>query len=120
VVALLRKHIAPHADWEERVLYVIVDRQAGGGTHKFTASMRHEHRIIARQLDDLVRESVRPAPDAKRFARKADRLLGLIAAHFEEEEEVLLGVLDLAMTPEEFKREVMRQEEHGNPKETEK
>jgi hemerythrin-like domain-containing protein len=75
--------------------------------------MRHEHKIIARQLDDLALEVLRSSPDAKRFARHADNLLGLIAAHFENEEEVLLVILDASMTAEEFRRAIVNQEEHG-------
>lgn len=32
--------------------------------------------------------------------------MGLLYAHFEDEEEVLLPVLDKTMTPEQFKRDV--------------
>jgi hypothetical protein len=46
------------------------------------------------------------SPDAAAFVRRADNLLGLIWAHFEEEEMVLLPVLDETMTPEQFEREV--------------
>jgi len=112
VVEQLSRHITPHAEWEERVLYPVVDRYAGGGHPVFTASMRYEHRIIARQLAELAHESHRQAPDARRFARHADHLLGLVAAHFEAEEEVLLTLLDSSMTAEEFRREVMEQEQH--------
>jgi len=111
VVEELTRHITPHAEWEERVLYPVVDRYAGGG-HPFTASMRYEHRIIARQLAELAHESRRQAPDARRFARHADHLLGLVAAHFEAEEEVLLTLLDSSMTAEEFRREIMEREQH--------
>jgi len=112
VVEELSRHITPHAEWEERVLYPVVDRYAGGGRPVFTASMRYEHRIIARQLAELAHESQRQAPDARRFARHADHLLGLVAAHFEAEEEVLLTLLDSSMTAEEFRREVLEREHH--------
>ena len=112
VVEQLTRHITPHAEWEERVLYPVVDRYAGGGHPAFTASMRYEHRIIARQLAELAHESQRQAPDGRRFARHADHLLGLVTAHFEAEEEVLLTLLDSAMTAEEFRREVLEREHH--------
>jgi hemerythrin-like domain-containing protein len=107
VVSFLEGHVNAHAQWEERVLYPVVDRQAGSGTEPFTASMRHEHRIIGRWVKELSREAARPVPDARAFARRADNLLGLMTAHFEEEEEVLLPVLDRTMTAEQFQREVI-------------
>src|SRR4026208_2494866 len=42
VVEELSRHIPPRAEWEERVLYPVVDRYAGGGRPVFTASMRYE------------------------------------------------------------------------------
>jgi iron-sulfur cluster repair protein YtfE (RIC family) len=113
VVRKLQKDLSPHAEWEERVLYPIIDRHAASGSRRFTATMRYEHTIIARQLADLEIEAHRPTPDAKRFARHADQLLGLIHAHFEEEEEVLLDVLDSSMTAEEFKRAIIHEEERA-------
>lgn len=106
IVEFLKDHIGTHAAWEERALYPVVDRQAGGGAHPFTASMRHEHRIVERWIGELEQEAAKPSPDAVAFARRADNLLGLIWAHFEEEEEVLLPILDRTMTREQFEREV--------------
>src|SRR6266496_4119032 len=84
-IAFLREHVLTHAEWEEKVLYPVVDRRAGSGENRFTASMRHEHTIVA---------------------RRTDQLLGLLLAHLENEEEILLPVLDWTMTPEDFEREV--------------
>lgn len=106
VAAFVHEHIKPHADWEERVLYPAVDKRAASGKHPFTASMRHEHRIVARWADELSHIAASAHPDPKAFARRADNLLGLITAHFEEEEEVLLPILDASMTAEEFEREI--------------
>jgi hemerythrin-like domain-containing protein len=112
LVEALKGHILPHAVWEEKVLYPVIDRKAGGGKYAFTAAMRHEHRIVGRSIDQLARESGKGSPDARLFVRRADQLLGLILAHFEDEEEVLLPVLDETMTPEEFEREILSQ---GHP-----
>ncbi len=106
LVKALQGHILPHAEWEEKVLYPVVDQRAGGGPYRFTAAMRHEHLIVGRWIGELECESKREAPNAKLFVRRAEQLLGLILAHFEDEEEVLLPVLDSRMTPEEFEREV--------------
>lgn len=112
VVKFLHEHIRAHAEWEEKVLYPVVDRYAGGGAHAFTASMRYEHRIVGRWIDELGAESEKAEPDPVAFARRADNLLGLIGAHFEEEEEVLLPLLDAKMTPEQFEREVAQKGTH--------
>jgi hemerythrin-like domain-containing protein len=109
IVSFFTEHIRPHAEWEEKVLYPAVDRRAGSReTHPFTATMRHEHRIVGRWIDELAAEARKPRPDAVAFQRRTDNLLGLIMAHFELEEEVLLPVLDATMTPAEFDREIGR------------
>jgi hemerythrin-like domain-containing protein len=106
VVDFVREHIKPHAEWEERVLYPAVDRRAASGPNPFTASMRYEHRIVVRWTDELAAIAAAPAADITAFARRADNLLGLIWAHFEEEEEVLLPILDRTMSREDFEREI--------------
>jgi hemerythrin-like domain-containing protein len=103
VVAFFAGHIAPHAAWEEAKLYPAVDRRASRG-EPFTASMRLEHRVVERWTHEL--EGLAAAGDAHAFARRADQLLGLVLAHFEAEEEVLLPVLDAHMTPAEVEREL--------------
>lgn len=113
VVNFLNVHIKSHADWEEKVLYPVVDKYAGGGPHAFTASMRYEHGIVGRWIGELASESKKPSPDAKAFARRTDNLLGLLWAHFEEEEEVLLPLLDKSMTPEQFEREMGLKKHHA-------
>jgi hemerythrin-like domain-containing protein len=105
IVAFFQEHIQPHAGWEEKALYPLVDRLAGGGEYPFTATMRHEHRIVERWIGELAKEAAKPRPDYRAFARRADNLLGLIAAHFEEEEEVLLPLIDRSLTPEQFEKE---------------
>lgn len=111
VVEFLQKEIAPHGGWEERVLYPLVDRLAGGGPHRFTATMRYEHRVVARWIDALAAEAAKPTPDYRAFARRADNLLGLLEGHFEEEEQVLLPLIDRSMTRQQFEAAVS---EHGD------
>jgi len=106
MVAFLADHVEGHAEWEEHVLYRVVDREAGG-REPFTASMRHEHAIIRRWSAELAAEAAQKAPDARAFARRADKLLGLLTAHMEGEEEVLLPVLDRNLTAEQFQREII-------------
>lgn len=106
-IAFLREHVLTHAEWEEKILYPVVDRRAGSGENRFTASMRHEHTIVARRTDELAAEAEKAEPNAVWFARRADQLLGLLLAHLENEEEILLPVLDWTMTPEDFEREIL-------------
>ena len=106
VVKFLDEHIRTHAEWEEAHLYPAVDKRTLAGPNPFTASMRYEHRIVGRSIDALAKMAADPDASAVTFARSADRLLGLISAHFEEEEEVLLPILDKAMTKEQFEAEL--------------
>ena len=107
VAKFLDEHIRAHAGWEEQVLYPVVDRLAGGGAHPFTSTMRHEHGVVGRWIDELAAESAKESPGVEAFARRADNLLGLLWAHFEEEEEVLLPLIDAGMSREAFQREVL-------------
>lgn len=94
LVSALKGHIEPHAAWEEQVLYPVVDRYAGAADEPvFTKSMRHEHRIVGREIAELADLASNPAANRAAYASKAEQLLGLIIAHFEVEEEVLLPVL---------------------------
>lgn len=106
IVEFFQQHLGPHAAAEERGLYPLVDRLAGGGPHPFTASMRHAHRVVERWTRGLAQLAEQPAFNAHGFARETDRLLGLVEAHFEAEEDVLLPLVDAAMTREAFEREV--------------
>lgn len=103
VVRFYSEHIVPHAAWEESALYPAVDRRASRG-EPFTASMRFEHTVVHRWIEELRRLAA--DPDPARFVHQADRLFGLVTAHFEAEEEVLLPVLDRTMTPAEYEREL--------------
>lgn len=105
VLHLLREHVLRHAHWEEAVLYPVVERQSAGGL--VTSSLRQEHVVMARWLDELDRMADSEQPAGISFSRRADQLLGLVLAHLEAEDEVLLPVLDRTMTPAEFERDVM-------------
>ena len=106
VVVFFEKHIKPHAEWEERFLYPVVDKLAGGGANAFTSTMRYEHRVVGRWIGELRAESDKTKIDAAKFARRTDNLLGLLSAHFEEEEEVLLPFIDKGMSKAQFEREL--------------
>ena len=106
IVAFFEEHIAPHAAWEEQKLYPAIDRRNSKEREAFTTSMRYEHKIIETWVKNLKTISKSNAPDIKLFMRKTDQLLGLVYAHFEEEEEVLLPILDQKMTQDQFKEEI--------------
>jgi hemerythrin-like domain-containing protein len=105
VVGFFQEHIGPHAMDEERVLYPVVQGRAGEG-NRLTQVPIYEHRIVERWIADLETEAARPSPDPAAFSQKAVHLVGLLRAHFEVEEQVLLPILDATMTPAEFKRDV--------------
>jgi hemerythrin-like domain-containing protein len=89
VLGFLTDHILTHAREEETTLYKWADHKAGP---RFTESMRYEHKIVERWIDEL-RDLAREEPsdaNAAAFTRRAQRLLGLLEAHFEVEEEVIL------------------------------
>lgn len=76
-------------------------RGASPAAAKVSLSIRYEHVLIHRWLDELGRSARAAAPDPLGFARRADRLLGLIEAHLELEDAVFLPVLDRAIAPGE-------------------
>ncbi len=90
--ALLR----PHLEWEERTIHPVVDKFACEGPAAFSASMRYEHEIILRAAGEL-RSMADDATPVVAFSRRADNLLGVVLAHFELEEHVLLPILDRAL-----------------------
>ena len=73
IVGFFHEHIAPHAEWEERVLYNIVDTLAGGGDHRFTASMRYEHRLVERWTKELL-PLIDASMTSEQFDQEIDRL----------------------------------------------
>lgn len=108
VVDCFAENIHEHGKIEEDALYPVVDRVAGTPEpNNITASLRYEHRIMGRWLTELRNQANQATPDATAFARRADNLLGLLTAHFEEEEDILLPILDAKMTAAQFKKEVM-------------
>lgn len=112
IAKFLTEHILSHAEWEEQHLYPAVDKRTHAGEYPFTGSMRYEHTIVSRSIKELGEMAASERLDAVLFARKTDRLLGLIGAHFEEEEQVLLPILDKSTTREELEKELGMSKEH--------
>jgi hemerythrin-like domain-containing protein len=103
VVDLLKEHVLDHAHTEQRTLYPAVDAFVGCEP-VFTSSMRHDQRVIERWIGRLESALSADPFDAVAFARRVDRLLGLLEAHFEKEEHVLLPILEANRTPGEVHR----------------
>lgn len=106
IALIYRNEIHYHSDWEERRLYPAVDKRASSGIAPFTSSIRYEHRIIARWISELEIETRLRYPDERRFTKLNYQLLGLLKAHFEQEELVLLPILDKTMSTEQFNEEI--------------
>ena len=96
-VTLLKEYLLPHLAAEEAALYPTVDRHLLGSRASSTEAMRREHDIMRRWIHEMETLANASLPDHNSFARRGERLLGLIEAHFEVDQEVLLPVLDHAL-----------------------
>jgi hemerythrin-like domain-containing protein len=110
ILEFLERRILPHEKHEEQRLYPIVDDLACGMT-QFTSHLRYEHCIVSRWTGELARELA--SNDVGRFARRAENLLGLLEAHCEIEEEVLLPLVDARMSAREFENALGRREKRA-------
>ncbi len=89
VAAGLREEFELHSRLEDAILYETAARRGQAGE---VAALRLEHAILGRWAAELVALAERPMPDPHAFARRAERLLGLLEAHLEVEERLLQGV----------------------------
>jgi iron-sulfur cluster repair protein YtfE (RIC family) len=103
IVRFFEEDMKPHAQWEEKRLYPVIDKLTKSADYPFTSTMRYEHRIMDRWISELAAEVKKPQPDYDAFTRRTHNLVGLLLAHFEQEEEVLLPYVDKSMTAEEFR-----------------
>jgi hemerythrin-like domain-containing protein len=94
VMSFIMEELEPHAAWEQRVLYPLIDRWARSDIHPFTATMRHEHAIMGRWVRKLEAARARAVGQPVHWVIQAGELLGLLRAHLEVEEEVLFPILD--------------------------
>ena len=97
IVSVLEDELRPYMEWESRMLHPIIDKFACEGPTAFSASMQYEHAVVDRWIGELATSARDRPTDARAFARRADRLLGLLTAHFEVEDQVFLPVLDRAL-----------------------
>jgi len=113
-LTLLERGLLPHAEAEDCFLYPEVGRLMG--SHRATAGMNVDHAFVSRYLREL-RAEVEAAADpggagltrrhVHRLLAAANRLAGLLAAHFRTEEEVYFPLLDAEMSPELVRRRVI-------------
>lgn len=83
VAARLREEVELH------IRYVLAERRGKAGE---AAALRQEHAILGRWTAELADLAEQPMPDHNAFARRAERLLGLLEGHLEVEERLLQGV----------------------------
>ncbi|MBI3856792.1 MAG: hemerythrin domain-containing protein [Planctomycetes bacterium] len=93
-IGTLRDCLLPQLALEEKVLYPAVDRRMAGGLVPFTQALQSEHQLMRRWIEELHCLANETLPDHNAFARRAERLLGLLEAHFEVEESLLFPILD--------------------------
>lgn len=106
IVLIYQNEIRHLSEWEECKLYPAVDKRASSGIAPFTSSMRCEHQIAMRWISELEIETRLRYPEERRFTQLTYQLLGLLKAHIEEEELVLLPILDKTMSAEQLNEEI--------------
>lgn len=89
----LERCVRPHAGWEDRAVYPLLDEHVPGGD-LLSASARGQHETIERQTQALIDEAARPTPDAVDFARRADQLLGVLRLHLDFEDTLVIPLLE--------------------------
>jgi hemerythrin-like domain-containing protein len=94
VLRFFKREWERHMDAEERLLYPAVDGVVGG-SERFTSVLRREHLIVRRWVVHLETAS-RGGDDLRLFAQRAENLIGMLYAHMETEEAVLLPLVDFA------------------------
>jgi hemerythrin-like domain-containing protein len=105
VIDFVNRQVAPHARAEEYTLYPAADWAAGEGS-RMTEVARFEHQIFTRRCQALEKAISAGAPSGK-LMHLCYGILGLIAAHFQVTEELILPYLDKAFDAVRFEKEVL-------------
>jgi hypothetical protein len=105
VIDFVSRQVAPHARAEEYTLYPAADWAAGEGS-RMTEIPRFEHGLIARRCQALEKAVSAGAPAGK-LMHLCYGILGLVAAHFQATEEIVLPYLDRAFDASRFEKEVL-------------
>ena len=104
IIDFLSNPLLPHAAAEEEILYPAIDEALGAPA---TATMQVDHEEIATRvakLSDRVGTALDVWPDSEQvsdISRQLSALAAIVTLHFRKEEEVLLPVLDTALSVEE-------------------
>ncbi len=106
ILGWFQSEVLEHDAWEERFLFPVIDACAPA-PRPYTAMLRHQHAVLARWVADLATLAAASPLDPVAFTRRVDRLLGLLTAHLEAEEAVVLGILDDCIADERFQQEVL-------------
>jgi len=85
-VDTLKDYLLPQLSAEEAVLYPAADRVTPPAPASITQAMRREHEIMRQWMHEMEALANASLPDPHAFARRGQRLLGLIEAHFDVEE----------------------------------
>jgi hypothetical protein len=105
VIEFVNRQVVPHARAEEYTLYPAADWAAGEGS-RLTETARFEHQLVTRRCQALEKAISGGAPSGK-LMHLCYGILGLVAAHFQVTEEVLLPYLDKAFDAARFEKEVL-------------
>ncbi len=105
VLDFVNRQVAPHARAEEYTLYPAADWAAGEGS-RMTEVPRFEHQLVTRRCQALEKAISAGSPSGK-LMHLCYGILGLVAAHFQVTEEVLLPYLDKAFDGPRFEKEVL-------------
>lgn len=101
----LTRHLMPHAEAEEEVLYPAVARALGAAAATETMSL--EHAEVARMAGELGRLRDRAnysEDDLRTLRRLLYGLYAVVGGHFAKEEEVYVPLLEASLGPEEAQR----------------
>jgi hemerythrin-like domain-containing protein len=107
----LSKQLIPHAEAENKVLYVEVDRLIGSDVKtKATDTMVRDHAEVGALTEELralaskLHEGDLSAAEQQDLRQVLYSLNGIVSLHFDKEEEVYLPLLDRELSPEEAQK----------------
>lgn len=92
IVGRFNDRIRGHAECAERMLYPRLAREVGE-IDGLVAVFRHDHRLIGRRIDQLDDVARGREHSLRVFLRLAEQLVGVVSAHLEGEEALLLSRL---------------------------
>jgi hypothetical protein len=105
VIEFVHRQVIPHARAEEYTLYPAADWAAGEGS-RMTELARYEHGLIVRRCQAL-EKAVSAGSSSGKLMHLCYGILGLVAAHFQGTEEIVLPYLDRAFDAARFEKEVL-------------